>query len=35
MESDAIIQILSRTVPASGLESVPSGDGMPTLYVAR
>ena len=35
MESDAIIQILSRTVPASGLESVASGDGMPTLYVAR
>jgi len=35
MESDAIIQILSRTVPASGLESVTTGDGMPTLYVAR
>jgi NADH-quinone oxidoreductase subunit C len=35
MESDAIIQILSRVVPSSGLESVVSGDGMPTLYVAR
>jgi len=35
MESDAIIQILSRTVPASGLERVASGDGMPTLYVSR
>ena len=35
MESDAIIQILSRTVPASGLERVVSGDGMPTIYVAR
>jgi NADH-quinone oxidoreductase subunit C len=35
MESDAIIQILSRSVPASGLEAVVSADGMPTLYVAR
>src|SRR5262245_35035093 len=35
MESDAIIQILSRTVPAAGLEAVASGDGMPTFYVAR
>jgi NADH-quinone oxidoreductase subunit C len=34
MESDAIINILSRTVPASGLESVAAGDGMPTIYVA-
>jgi len=35
MESDAIIQILSRVVPASALESVASGDGMPTIYVER
>jgi NADH-quinone oxidoreductase subunit C len=35
MESDAIIEILSRSVPPSGLESVAAGDGMPTLYVAR
>ena len=34
MESDAIINVLSRTVPASGLESVASADGMPTIYVA-
>ena len=34
METDAIIDVLSRTVPASGLESVASGDGMPTIYVA-
>jgi NADH-quinone oxidoreductase subunit C len=35
MESTAIIEVLSRTVPPAGLESVRSGDGMPTLYVAR
>ena len=35
MESDAIIEVLSRTVPASGLEAVASADGMPTFYVAR
>ncbi len=34
MESDAIVDVLSRTVPASGLEPVASGDGMPTIYVA-
>jgi NADH-quinone oxidoreductase subunit C len=34
MESDAIIEILSRTVSAAGLEAVASGDGMPTIYVA-
>lgn len=34
MESDAIIEALSRTVPRGGLEPVTSGDGMPTLYVA-
>jgi NADH-quinone oxidoreductase subunit C len=34
MESDAIINVLSRTVPASGLESVAAADGMPTIYVA-
>jgi NADH-quinone oxidoreductase subunit C len=34
MESDAIVDVLSRTVPASGLEPVASADGMPTLYVA-
>ncbi len=33
MESDAIIQILSRVVPPSGIEAVAAGDGMPTLYV--
>jgi NADH-quinone oxidoreductase subunit C len=35
MDSPAIIEVLSRTVPAAGLESVASGDGMPTIYVAR
>jgi NADH-quinone oxidoreductase subunit C len=35
MESDAIIEVLSRTVPASGLEAVASADGMPTFYVTR
>jgi NADH-quinone oxidoreductase subunit C len=34
MDSTAIIDVLSRTVPAAGLESVPAGDGMPTIYVA-
>lgn len=34
MESTAIIDVLSRTVPAAGLGSVPAGDGMPTIYVA-
>jgi NADH-quinone oxidoreductase subunit C len=34
MESTAIIEVLSRTVPAAGLESVQAGDGMPTIYVA-
>jgi len=34
MESDAIIEVLSRTVPAAGLERVASADGMPTFYVA-
>ncbi len=34
MESDAIIDVLSRFVPASGLEAVTSADGMPTIYVA-
>ena len=34
MESDAIINVLTRMVPASGLESVASADGMPTIYVA-
>ena len=34
MESDAIIDVLSRAVPASGLEPVASTDGMPTIYVA-
>jgi NADH-quinone oxidoreductase subunit C len=34
MESDAIVDVLSRTVPASGLEAVQSADGMPTIYVA-
>ena len=33
MESAAIIEALSRTVPATGVEAVASGDGMPTLYV--
>jgi NADH-quinone oxidoreductase subunit C len=35
MESGAILEVLSRAVPASGLEAVVSADGMPTLYVAR
>jgi NADH-quinone oxidoreductase subunit C len=34
MESDAIIEILSRTVSAAGLEPVASADGMPTIYIA-
>ena len=34
MDSTAIIDVLSRTVPAAGLESVQTGDGMPTIYVA-
>src|SRR5689334_25419915 len=34
MESDAIVEILSRTVPANALERVESADGMPTIYVA-
>ncbi len=34
MESDAIVETLSRTVPANALERVTSGDGMPTIYVA-
>jgi len=34
MDSTAIIDVLSRTVPAAGLESVQAGDGMPTIYVA-
>ena len=34
MDSDAIIEVLSRTVPAAGLERVASADGMPTIYVA-
>jgi NADH-quinone oxidoreductase subunit C len=34
MESDAIIAVLSRTVPAAGLERVASADDMPTFYVA-
>jgi NADH-quinone oxidoreductase subunit C len=34
MESDAIIEVLSRTVPAAGLQRVASADGMPTFYVA-
>jgi NADH-quinone oxidoreductase subunit C len=35
MDGSAIIEALSRTVPAAGLEAVPSADGMPTIYVAR
>jgi NADH-quinone oxidoreductase subunit C len=35
MESTAIIEALSRAVPAAQLERAPSGDGMPTIYVAR
>jgi NADH-quinone oxidoreductase subunit C len=34
MDSTAIIDVLSRTVPAAGLESVQAGDGMPTIYVS-
>jgi NADH-quinone oxidoreductase subunit C len=34
MESDAIVEVLSRTVPANALERVASSDGMPTIYVA-
>ncbi|MEP6917871.1 MAG: NADH-quinone oxidoreductase subunit C [Acidobacteriota bacterium] len=34
MDSTAIIEVLSRAVPAAGLEAVPSADGMPTIYVA-
>ena len=34
MDSTAIIDVLSRTVPAAGLESVQAGDGMPTISVA-
>ena len=34
MDAAAIIEVLSRTVPAAGLEPVPSADGMPTIYVA-
>jgi NADH-quinone oxidoreductase subunit C len=33
MESDAIIEKLSGTVSAAGLEPVASADGMPTIYV--
>jgi NADH-quinone oxidoreductase subunit C len=35
MDSTAIIGVLSRVVPADGLEAVVSADGMPTIYVAR
>jgi NADH-quinone oxidoreductase subunit C len=35
MDAAAIIDALSRTVPAAGLEAVAAGDGMPTIYVAR
>jgi NADH-quinone oxidoreductase subunit C len=34
MDGTAIIEVLSRTVPAAGLEGVAAGDGMPTIYVA-
>ena len=34
MDAAAIIDALSRTVPAAGLEPVQAGDGMPTIYVA-
>jgi NADH-quinone oxidoreductase subunit C len=34
MESTAVIEVLSRTLPAAQLESVQAGDGMPTIYVA-
>ena len=35
MDATAIIEALSRTVPAAGLELVQSADGMPTITVAR
>ena len=35
MDAAAIIDALSRTVPAAGLELVQSADGMPTITVAR
>jgi NADH-quinone oxidoreductase subunit C len=35
MDSTAIIGVLSRAVPAAGLEPIQSGDGMPTIAVAR
>jgi len=35
MDSTAIIGVLSRDVPAGGLESVQAADGMPTIVVAR
>ena len=35
MDAAAIIEVLSRTVPAAGLEPVQSADGMPTIAVAR
>jgi len=34
MDSHAIIDVLSRAVPAAGLQAVQSADGMPTMYVA-
>ena len=35
MDATAIIDVLSRTVAAAGLEPVQSADGMPTIVVAR
>jgi NADH-quinone oxidoreductase subunit C len=35
MDSTAIIDVLSRTVPAAGLEATQTRDGMPTIYIAR
>jgi NADH-quinone oxidoreductase subunit C len=35
MDSTAIIGVLSRAVPAAGLEAIQSADGMPTIAVAR
>ena len=35
MDSTAIIGVLSRAVPAAGLEPIQSADGMPTIAVAR
>jgi len=35
MDCAAIIDVLSRAVPAAGLEAVASADGMPTMYVSR